>query len=206
MRCAYWLIALFGIGAILCVSVDRIAPNDLSVLVFVVLFSALVIAIGPFFGVGVGVWRKTSRYWMGPALLSCVMLLGILQCGNLGILEALEDWRLRHNMASYSRIVDAVRDGKLPCHPVRSEAAASSWESPLDLPPHTRTVWSDCCPDGSILVVFSDTRGSAVGGHSGYLYKDYSATSSCASDFAIRERRYILRPIAKNWYRWVDAQ
>jgi hypothetical protein len=52
-------------------------------------------------------------------------------------------------------------------------------------------------------VLFLDA-GSSFAGHTGYLYKDYPATSSCAADFTKREHTWRLRQITGNWYRFTD--
>jgi hypothetical protein len=107
-------------------------------------------------------------------------------------------------MAAYSKIVDSIHSGTIPCDPV--EPGSDDRRDPngsLDLPPNTIKIRANCCSDGSVEVVFLDA-GSSFAGHTGYLYKDYPATSSCAADFAKREQTWRLRQITGNWYRFTD--
>jgi hypothetical protein len=162
---------------------------------------------------GVFSWRKLSRWWMGPAALTIVICLAIPICGRLGAWSFLDNWRLRHHMAAYARIVDSIRDGTIPCRPIESDSRERDGQRDVsrpfieldvaNLPPSTRNIRAECCSDGSVRVLFLD-EGSSFAGHAGYLYKDYSETSSCAAEFAKRERTWGLRQITGNWYRFSD--
>jgi hypothetical protein len=211
MRLACLLIAACGFANFLTLVVGSLAPNILIHLLGGGLFLVLIFAIPVTLLLGIVCWRKSSRWWMGPAALAIAICLAFPICGRLGVWSLLDRWRLQHHMAAYARIVDSIRDGSIPCQPIESDSRqrngpvdVSRLSKDLDvanLPPHTRGVRAECCSDGSVRVAFLDD-GSSFAGHVGYLYKDYATTSSCAADFAKRERTWGLRQITGNWYRF----
>jgi hypothetical protein len=213
MRLAYLLIAACGVANFLTVIVGKLAPNILIPLLFGFLFFVLILAIPVTLLLGVFSWRKLSHWWMGPAALTIVICLAIPICGRLGAWSFLDNWRLQHHMAAYARIVDSIRDGTIPCRPIESDSRERDGQRDVsrpfidrdvaNLPPHTRSIRAECCSDGSVRVLFLD-EGSSFAGHAGCLYKDYPATSSCAADFAKREKTWQLRQITGNWYRFAD--
>ena len=213
MRLAYLLITACGVANFLAVLVSKIAPNILMPLFFVVLSLVLILAIPVTLLFGAICWRKVSRWWVGPTALSIVICLAIPICGRLGVWSFLDNWRLQHHMAAYSRIVESIRDGTIPCQPIESDSRPRDGQKDVsrlsanrdvaNLPPYTRSIRAECCSDGSVRVVFLD-EGSSFAGHAGYLYKDYSEKSQCALDFAKREQTWQLRQITGNWYRFTD--
>lgn len=184
MRPAYLLITLGGVGCFLSSVVSKLWPSLLLPIIAVLLFLALVFTIFLTLFLGVVCWRKSNRYWMGPAVFSVAICSGFLISGRLGVWTSLDDWRLKHNMASYATIVDSIHNGTVPCDPIEpGPRDRSDPGSSLNLPPHTIRMRARCCSDGSVVVLFLDA-GSSFAGHTGYLYKDYPATSGCAADFA----------------------
>ena len=213
MRLAYLLVAACGITNFLSLVVWRIAPSILMPLLFGFLFCMLVVAILATLLVGAVHWRKFSRWWMGPAALAIALSLAIPTCGQLGVWSFLDHWRLQHHMAAYAKVIESIHVGIIPCQSIEPDSREQDGQrdtrrlfsdhNVADLPPYTISIQADCCRDGSVRVVFLDKGSSAVG-HAGYLYKDYSEASNCASEFAKREQKWGLWQVTGNWYRFSD--
>jgi hypothetical protein len=190
MRTAYLLIIVCVIDLFVFGFLGQIRPSMLMDAVSLIGLLGLLISLIATLVIGLVSWRKTSRGWMGPALLCIAFLLGIKICGNMGIWEATGDWWFKKHMAPYVKIVDLTQGGAIHCN-----QNFATIRDITNLPPHIRYVSAACCPDGSVLVEFRiDTLPFPL---RGYLFKNYAETNNCIKG---QHQWHYLRHITGNWY------
>jgi hypothetical protein len=197
MRTNYLLISICGISLFLSLLLSAVMPTSIShigVLVFDCILVGLL--IGNLI-MGLVRWRKSSRLWMGPAVLCIAFLFAVAVCAKIGIWTAISDWRFKSHISAYDRVIESIQAGTLPC----SDTFATLNYS--DLPPNIRNIRASCCPDGSMLVECYN-KGSSSAGHTGYLFKNYLGTSDCVANNVKLERIWRLHHITGNWYRFAD--
>ena len=193
MRANYLIVSVCGVGALAAILLQTFAPTCLGVFVFgfaLLLLAAVTVATAIF---SLTRWRKESGQWTGPMMLCVSFWLVLIAFGKLGIWRAIDDWWFKRRLPYYSKIVDSLRAGALPCNKHLDNG----------LPPFIKGANSTCCADGGLWVVFIDSSSSAVG-HIGFVYKDYLPTSECAEELRKQEKEWRLRHITGNWYRASD--
>jgi len=200
IRTVYVLIAICGIGLFLATFLDALRPSPLGSIPFgeivvvicvLGLMSELIVSLI----IGLVHWRKSTRWWMGPALLCIAFLLGLRICGDIGIQEAIGNWWFKKHIGPYVEIVDSIQSSAIPCNPNFARIGNIT-----NLPPHVRYVSAARCPDGAVLVEF---RSKTVIPLSpiGHLFKNYGETNNCiTANMGPEHHWHYLRHITGNWY------
>jgi len=193
MRIAYRLITICGVGLFLSVWPFAVVQTLLQMTVMLACSIGLLFALITTLIIGLASWRKSSRWWMGPALLCVAFILGFITYPRIGV----ADWWFKRHMAPYAKIVDSIQSGAIPPSTTIADVNVTN------LPPYIRNVRAARCPDGSVLVVFF-SKACSYAGHSGCLFKDYTETNSCVADYTKYEQIWHLRHITGNWYKLSD--
>lgn len=145
-------------------------------------------------------WRKSSAWWMMPALICLVFLLSAWLSPPLGRLIA--DRQFERHSSDYLQVVEEVQSGSIPC-----PAECGIRLTPIDvkrLPPRIRAVVAARCNSGAAVVGFLlDTDAPLV--HEGYVYRGYDESQNCITEDMKPEKRWpYVRKITGNWYRFSD--
>ena len=198
MRIASRLVILFGVCLFLS-SLLPPAPNLFFIFlkgaVFLISLLSLLIGFLVTLVIGFVSWRKSSRIWICPALLCIALVFGFILCGRIGAWAAIDAWWFKKDMANYTKIVDVIKSGGIPCNPTITRLQITN------LPPQIIGVAAARCQDKSVLVVFIG-RGSSFAGHMGYLFKD-SETNIYIADY-LKQENFHLRQMTDNWYQFSD--
>ena len=196
MRIAYRLIILCGVGLFLSQLPLTIAPNLFQPMLFGVFFLGVVFVLIATLIMGLVSWRKSSRWWMGPALLCMAFILSFIIWGRIETWAGFDHLLFKRNMAPYVNIVDSIKSGAISCGPT-----IANIHSITNLPPGIRNIDAVRCTDGSVLVLFV-AKGSSFAGHMGYLFKD-TETNNYIADYIKREQ-IRLSLMTGNWYEFWD--
>ena len=195
IRTVYILISLFGIGLFLSMSLSPFEPFLLEVTISLPCFLGLMAMPIVCLLIGLILWRKSSWWWIGPALLSCAFIFSIGYFSAIG--TAVSDWQFKKHMDDYVRIVDSVKNGTIPCN-----TNLVYIRNVTNLPPHIGSIHAACCPDGALLVEFHINYGTSLK-FPGYLFKNFGETNNCImNNMGPGQRWYSLRHITNDWYKF----
>lgn len=195
MRIAYLLITIFGVGLFLGSLPSSVGVSLFQAFTLGPCFFALLILFLWTFITGLAKWRKTSRWWMGPALF-CVALIFF---NTLAFKLVGGDWQFKHHKDDYVKIVNSIQSGAIPCSSTIDIINVSN------LPPHIGNVRAMRCADGAVLIIFMGNGGCALGGHAGYIFKGYSETNDCIPE-NMRPEHFLqfVYHIQGSWYGFSD--
>jgi hypothetical protein len=176
-------------------------PQWLCIILSVVTLAGLVLALLATAVLGFFKWKKTSRWWMGPALICLAFLSGGTWLTRpMGRLIA--DWRFAESSGEYIKVVDEVRDGTISC-PAECRQKLTVLEA-KGLPNRTRAIIAARCDTGAVVVGFLlDVDAPLV--HEGYVYKGYQESDACILEAMRPEQRWpYVRHVRGNWYHFSD--
>jgi len=200
MKCMFWAIVLAGFSCFCLKLITYVIPESLCVLLSFILFVALVMLLIVSLIFGFTRWRKSSRFWLAPALVCTAF---VLSCFYLPspIGRHISDWRFGKHVTEYSRVVDGFRSGAISCR-TPCEGRSDVIEA-TDRPAHIRDIWGVRCDDGGLLVLFR-VNTDVPFLHEGYLFKGYGEKSDCNTGSEKPEKRFYLRLITGRWYSFSD--
>lgn len=142
-------------------------------------------------------WRRLSRTWMMPSVLSFMTLAIPFLTQPVGV--AFADWKFKNARAQYMSVVQALAHSDSPF------STEYTLVSVTNLPPHVRAVRVAKCGDGSIAVEFLIASDVPLL-HSGYVSEGYSDTSDCAkTNLAPSQIWPYVRPVVEKWYHFSDS-
>ncbi len=191
------VIVILGALALGSAFYSHLLPNPLAVGGFVISVAGLVLSMISTGIIGLFTWRKSSRFWMGPAALCIAFLLSVRVATKVAIVAS--DSQFKRQMADYLRVLDFIRGGNAPCD-------SNLRQIDIDRRPrHVDIISAACCPDGSTVVEFSTITGVPLL-HVGYIFRKSTSANDCLEETVQRERgRWpYQRHIVGNWYRCSD--
>lgn len=200
MRTWYRLIVAFGASYVLLNLYSYITPEWLCAILSVVALVALVVALLFTAVRGFRTWRKTSQYWMVPALVSIAFILTTWLVPPLG--RSIADLRFKSHLSDYEKIVVELRNDAN--FPNSTAGAGLNLIKDKKLPSHVQAIKAGRCGDRVMVAAFLlETDVPLL--HEGYVYKGYQETDSCVGDVLKPENNWpYIRHVYGNWYHFSD--
>ncbi len=193
MRADRRRIIILGVGFVLCSAFIQVRPALLCLIGMFFFGGGLVVELVICLGKGLARWRKSTRWWMMPALACLALLLTAPLDFRLGMIIA--DLEFRSHIPDYTKIVDDIKSGAIPSTQQYGVIQAKP------MPSNVKIIMGASCPDHQAVVVFLVGTGFPLI-HTGYLYKGYSDTNSCfKTDMT---QKWNLRHVQGDWYRFND--
>ena len=200
MANTYSRIIVLGVCCFLFTLYTRIWPELFCIVLAAVSFIGLGIMFVFALIRGFAKWRKSSPFWMLPALLCLGFLAASWFNPPLGRLIA--DRQFQKNKDEYLRVVEKIRNGTIAC-----PAECGSRLTPIDgndLPHHTRAIMAARCKDGETVVVGFLSDVDAPGVHEGYIFEDSRNTACLTEDMKPQNKWPFVRHVSENWYHFSD--
>ena len=146
MRKCICINGIFGAGFFLCLGASEVSPSLLLPIGTVVCLLVLVIQAIVCFTIGLSSWRKISRWWFIPLLVSIGFIALAPLILRLGLICANREFR--HNLPQYTTIIEDVKSGKIPCN--------ESFEVilPNSVPSEVKQIMALREKDGTVIVIF----------------------------------------------------
>jgi hypothetical protein len=191
IRKSFISIVVLGIGFSFSLAALESGPFLGCVIVSVIGFIGLLIYLVASFVIGVFSWRKISRWWFAPFLVSIVFLLSVPIDKRIGIVVA--DWNFRAHLSEYLKTVDDIKSGSVPSEETLMVV------SPNKVPSNVKVVMAAHYFDGATVVVFLVGSGFPLQ-HSGYVFDGSDKNINCGAQFKSFEDKYRMRHVTGNWY------
>jgi hypothetical protein len=206
MRKILWTSAGVGLLSFVLKISTYVWPEFFLLLLAMVLFLTLVVLFFRFSWLGVIRWRPASSLWPLPSLICLVSILFFYYAAS-PIGQRLSDIRFRRHLGEYSKFVEAFKGGAIACSGTCN--AQLDLIDPSGIPAGTYSskgvtdVWAERCDDGGVaLLLRLDNDVPLL--HEGYIFKSYGEKSNCNTGPETPEKRWFLRHVTGQWYRFSD--
>jgi hypothetical protein len=185
------IIIVLGIGFFWSLAAQQIRPSLLYPFSSLICLCGLVVYFIASLIIGFVSWRKSSRWWITPALICLVFILSAPLYLRVG--KVFADWEFKAHLQEYVEVVGDVKNGAVFCDTTLRII------TPKVLPSNVKRIMAVRYPDGSVIVMFL-VGGSFPLYHTGYLFNGCGENNSCITQYKLLENKYYLRHVIGDWY------
>jgi hypothetical protein len=179
---------------------SHIAPAIINVALFGLSWFCLLAGIPVSLFLGYFQWRKSSKWWILPLLLSVIFVLSPpIITPIMG--DKINDWRFEMSLDDYNKITNEFQQGAINVGP---ELSTIDKKEIANLPSEVIAVRAARLQHGTIVVEFLWSAGGRI--HKGYVFRDFKdADSTMEKENIVNvEKRFRMRHVVGNWYHFVD--
>jgi len=196
MRTTYRVIVPLGVACVLLTLCMYAAPHWASVILAAATFIGLAIFLVVSVALGFARWRKSSGFWMMPALVCLTFML--IAWFTPGGGRLLADRQFKKHLSEYEEVISEIRNTEnfrtAELDVIRTKHRTDK----------VRAIKAARCSDGTMVVAFLlNTNVPLL--HEGYVYKGYKDSDTCIKESARIENNWpYVRPVTGNWYHFSD--